>query len=119
MAGPVGGAEGFEDGGVAEATAVRVVGPGSPVAEPVVDTFPEVGAPSPRRRAGPEALRCTGRGPAPDGWPAETGSAGPPRLGPEVDEFAAGATGLPGPGVRLAAEAAALSAGFPAAGPTG
>ncbi|MCZ4516609.1 hypothetical protein O3Q52_52610, partial [Streptomyces sp. ActVer] len=52
--------------GVAEATGSWVAGPGSAVVGPVVDTFPEVGAPRPRRRAGAEALRCTGRGPALD-----------------------------------------------------
>ena len=140
LAGAVGGAEGFGGAGVAEVTGGWVAGPGSAVVGPVVDTFPEVGAPRPRRRAGPEALRCTGRGPPPDCVLGGSGLvvgvvgvAGPPRLGPVAGEFAErafpawepGATGLPGPGVRLSAwdvvtvVAAALSAGFPAAGPTG
>lgn len=124
LVGAVGGAEGFGDAGVPEATGSCVAGPGSAVVGPLVDTFPEVGAPRPRRRAGAEALRCTGRGPAPDcvlgGTGLVVGVVGPPRLGPVAAELAEGAfparepgaTGLPGLGVRL-------SAGAPAAGPTG
>lgn len=136
-AGPVGGAGGFEVGGfevggVTEATEGWGGGPGSAVVGPVVDTFPEVGAPRPRRRGGPEVLRCTGRGPAPDGVLGATGltvgtagAVGPPRLGPEEGEFVVaavpagepGATGLPVP-VAAPVEVAALLAGA-AAGPAG
>ncbi|WP_326729625.1 hypothetical protein [Streptomyces phaeochromogenes] len=119
-----GGLAGAGVAGVAEVTGGRVAGPGRAAVGPVVDTFPEVGAPRPRRRAGAETLRCTGRGPAPDcvlgGTGLVVGVVGPPRLGPGAAELAEGAfpacepgaTGLPGLGVRL-------SAGAPAAGPTG
>ncbi|MEU9899541.1 hypothetical protein ACIBCS_11240 [Streptomyces phaeochromogenes] len=66
LVGAVGGAGGFGDAGVAEVTGSWVAGPGRAVVGPVADTFPEVGAPRPRRRAGAEALRCTGREPTLD-----------------------------------------------------
>lgn len=119
MRGWSGGLAGAGVAGVAEMTGGRVADPGRAAVGPVVDTFPEVGAPRPRRRAGAETLRCTGRGPAPDcvlgGTGLVVGVVGPPRLGPGAAEGPAwepGATGLPRLGVRL-------SAGGPAAGPTG
>ena len=131
VAGRAGGVEGFEGGGVAGAMGGGVAGPGGvapgrAVVEPVADTFPEVGAPRPMRRAPREALRCTGWAPATDGVFGGTGVvagvagvAGPLRLGPGAGEFAvadvsvgeAGVTGrLPGP-VAAPEEPAAGSPG--------
>ncbi|GHH54997.1 hypothetical protein GCM10018775_59090 [Streptomyces umbrinus] len=88
---------------MAEVTGGWGAGPGRAAVGPVADTFPEVGAPRPRRRAGAEALRCTGL------VVGVVGVVGPPRLGPGAGGLAEGvcpawgpgATGLPGLGVRL------------------